>query len=180
MCVLYPALLRNVFVQLAVDEHYRARWSDHIHAEWMRALRRDRPDVTRDQVERIRVLMDRALPEALVQGYEDRIEDVVLPDPDDRHVVAAAVHGGASFIVTSNLRDFPADSLAEYGIAAVHPDDFLLIMLEADRRSTLASLRTVRRRLRRPPLGPTEFIERLARQGLERAAHRLRSLTAGI
>jgi PIN domain len=64
--------------------------------------------------------------DCLVTGYEDLIPALDLPDPDDRHVLAAAIRGRADVIVTCNLADFQADQLAHYGIEARHPDDFLL------------------------------------------------------
>ncbi len=73
--------------------------------------------------------MDREFPEAVVAGYEPFVGELTLPDPDDRHVLAVAVCGGADEIVTFNTRDFPADRLAPLGLAATHPDDFLLRLL---------------------------------------------------
>jgi len=63
--------------------------------------------------------------DSLITGFEHLIASIVLPDADDRHVVAAAIHGGASLIVTFNLKDFPPDRLDPYNLAAQHPDDFI-------------------------------------------------------
>ena len=70
------------------------------------------PDLSRGNLERTRQLMEQALPDALVTGYEHLIDSIELPDRDDRHVLAAAVRCGASVIVTLNLGDFPSESLA--------------------------------------------------------------------
>jgi hypothetical protein len=69
--------------------------------------------------------MDRAVPDCLVTGYEPLIEGLTLPDPNDRHILAAAIRCGAQIIVTLNLKDFPADVLDPYGVEAMHPDEFL-------------------------------------------------------
>ena len=70
--------------------------------------------------------MNAAIPDALVTGYEHLIDDLELPDPDDRHVLAAAIHADAEVIVTRNLKDFPDDRLKPYGVEAQNPDDFVL------------------------------------------------------
>lgn len=73
------------------------------------------------------MLMDRHASDALVSGFEDLIEGLHLPDPNDRHVLAAAIRGKADVIVTANLRDFPANVLGQFGIEPQHPDAFILI-----------------------------------------------------
>lgn len=123
-CVLYPAPLRDLLMQLALTDLFKARWTDQIHQEWIEALlRRDKYD--RKVLERTRELMDASVRDAKVSGYEALIEALVLPDPDDRHVLAAAIKAGANAIVTFNLKDFPSDVLSKYGIEAIHPDEFV-------------------------------------------------------
>ncbi|MDZ7844387.1 MAG: PIN domain-containing protein [Anaerolineales bacterium] len=84
-----------------------------------------RPELA-DAVERTRELMDRAVPDCLVEGYEPGVEGLRLPDPNDRHVLAAAICAGAQTIVTFNLKDFPSEALKPYGIEAIDPDTFVL------------------------------------------------------
>jgi len=110
--VLYPALLRNILMRLAIDDLYRAFWSQRIQDEWTQAILRDRPHLPRAQIERTRRLMEHSIDDAMVSGYEPLIETLTLPDADDRHVLAAAIHCGARVIVTANLRDFPNATLA--------------------------------------------------------------------
>src|SRR5438045_1156639 len=124
-CVLYPAPLRDLLLWLAVTGLYRPRWTEMIHQEWMENLLKARPDLLRDRLERTRDLMNQAVPDCLVLGHEGLINGLSLPDPHDRHVLAAAIHGGAEGIVTYNLADFPATALTAHGILAQHPDDFI-------------------------------------------------------
>jgi predicted nucleic acid-binding protein len=77
------------------------------------ALRRNHPDATAEKVNRLRDLVSKSVPDCLVAGYEPLIDGLKLPDPDDRHVLAAAIKAGAQVIVTANLKDYPADELRQ-------------------------------------------------------------------
>ena len=169
-CVLYPFQLRNLLIQCAVDRLVEARWSDDIHDEWIRNLAARTSGLTADRLERTRDLMKSVLPEAHVQGHHRLIPDIHLPDPTDRHVVAAAITGGASIIVTWNIRDFPADELARHGLVRKDPDTFLTELLLAAPEATIASVASARRNLRRTMPTVEEFLEALERQGLTRFA----------
>ncbi|MCA9419011.1 MAG: PIN domain-containing protein, partial [Candidatus Omnitrophica bacterium] len=102
-CVLYPAPVRDFLLQLSVTGLFRARWTKDIHNEWIANLLESRPDLNLKQLERTRDLMNLAVPDSLVTGYESHIPSLDLPDPDDRHVLAAAIEGNAETIVTFNL-----------------------------------------------------------------------------
>ena len=103
-CVLYPAPLRDLLMHLALSDLYRARWSEAIHDEWTRNVLLSRPDLAPAQLQRTRQLMNAHVRDCLVTDFEYLIPSLSLPDLDDRHVVAAAIHSGASLIVTFNLR----------------------------------------------------------------------------
>jgi hypothetical protein len=87
-CVLYPAPVRDVLMHLALADIYRARWTNAIHEEWIRSVLKNRPDLTRSQLERTRDLMNAHARDALIQDFEHLISSLSLPDPDDRHVLA--------------------------------------------------------------------------------------------
>ena len=84
-CVLYPAPLRNFLMWLGLSGRFRVRWSAQIHDEWKRNLLANRPDLTAEQLDRTSGLMDRAIPDALVTGYEPLVAGLKLPDPDCWH-----------------------------------------------------------------------------------------------
>ena len=118
--VLYPAPLRDLLLELAVSDLYRARWSARVHDEWTRALLRSRPDLTAARLERTRRLMDSHVHDVLVTGFEDLVPSLELPDPSDRHVLAAAIRAEADIIVTANLKDFPASSAWRVSVSNVN------------------------------------------------------------
>ena len=121
-CILYPFHLRNIVVQAAVDRLVEARWTDEIHDEWMRNLVANTPGLSIERLWVTRRLMNDALPVATVGGYAELIPAVNLPDPHDRHVVAADIAAGASVILTWNLRDIQVTVLKTHGLCARTPD----------------------------------------------------------
>ena len=165
-CVLYPAPLRDFLMWLALSGLYRARWTEQIHAEWKRNLLHNRPDMTREQLDRTSALMDRAVPDALVSGHEVLVDRLALPDPDDRHVLAAAVRCNASVIVTFNLKDFPAATLGPFGIEAMHPDVFVEDLIDLNQSAVLTAAQRQRRSLKHPPMDVDAYLDCLLRQGM--------------
>lgn len=178
--VLYPAQLRDVLMRLAVAGLVRAHWTDDIHDEWMRNVRDDHPDITQGHLERTRRLMERALPDARVTDYASRIPEIDLPDPDDRHVAAAAVKIDADVIVTFNLPDFPAEALAPFGVEAISPDSLFLSLIEEHPSSVIQVAHDHRTSLRNPPKSPSEYIDLLGKCGLQRAADWLSNRKAAL
>lgn len=165
-CVFYPAPLRDLLMELAITDLFRARWSPTIHDEWIDNLARDRPDIPRPRLEAMRAKVDHCVRDCLVTGYEDLIPSLSLPDPGDRHVLAAAIKARADVIVTNNLRDFPIAILGRYGIEAQSPDDFIANLLDLNAGSVVAAVKQVRQRLKKPPRTAEEYLVTLVRQGL--------------
>ena len=91
---------------------------------------------------------------------------VILPDLNDRHVLAAAIHCGATVIVTFNQRDFPADELASYGVESQHPDEFVENLFDLDAPAVVAAAQRQRAQLKNPPIDVDRYREILFRQGL--------------
>jgi hypothetical protein len=164
--VLYPAPLRDILLQLAVADLFRAKWTVDIHREWIEALLEREPHRDRAALERTRDLMDRATRDCLVTGYEALVPSLELPDPNDRHVLAAAIVGRCDVIVTQNLKDFPLDVLAPYEIETQHPDDFLSNHLNLYPGPFCEAVRKVRARLKNPSYSADEYLNILTRQGL--------------
>lgn len=178
-CVLYPAPLRDLLLRLARTNLFRARWSEQIHDEWIRGVLRSRPDL-HDRLDRTRRMMDQAVDDCLVTGYEALSPTLSLPDPDDRHVLAAAIVGRADVIVTFNLKDFPAATLALYGIEAQHPDTFIRHVLDLEEAVAVAAVKQQRASLRNPPKTVEEFLDILAQQSLPETVTFLRAWSSLI
>ncbi len=171
--LLYPFQLRNLLVQFGVDSVIAPRWTAHINEEWVSNL----VEAGRAPRERLLLtieLMNSALPEAEVQGWEVHMQGLTLPDPDDRHVLAAALASGAKKILTMNLRDFPTSAVAPHGVAAVHPDSFLCGLHDADPELIRASTEAAHANLSRSTPSFTDYLDMLERQGLPKLTSRLR------
>jgi hypothetical protein len=175
-CVLYPAPLRDLLMHLAMTDLYRPKWTNEIHEEWIRNVLANRPDLTRIQLERTRELMNSNVRDCLVEGYEKLIPALSLPDPNDRHVLAAAIRSSSSVIVTYNLKDFPDKAIKEFGIAAQHPDDFLIHLLDLAPDLVCAAAQRQRLSLKRPPMSIKEYLNCLARQSLPKSVEKLKEL----
>ncbi len=157
-CVLYPAPLRDLLIELATKGVFRGRWTDRIHDEWIRNLLKNRPDLKNDQLERTRKLMNERVLDCLVYDYEDLMKSIILPDQQDAHVLAAAIKAQAQIIVTSNIKDFPAEILNKYEIEAQHPDTFLRHQLDLKLSVFLSSVKNIRQRLKKPPTSANQYL----------------------
>ena len=171
--VLYPSLLRDLLIRIAVAGAVRARWTDLILDEVFRNLRADRPDLDSGLLIRTRSLMNDAIRDVLVSDFEHLIDELQLPDENDRHVLAAAVHAHAEVIVTFNLKDFPDDALRARGVVAQHPDAFLTERFDEDPAVVTEALDRISAATRNPHRTVAELVRRLQASGLPMLADRL-------
>ena len=171
--MLYPAPLRDLLMHLALSDLFRAKWTEAIHDEWMRNVLINRSDLSREQLERTRDLMNKHGGDCLVKDYEDLISVLSLPDPNDRHVLAASICASASVIVTYNLKDFPPKNIKQYGVEAQHPDDFILHLLDLSPLVVCATIKRLREGLRNPPLDAQSYLKILERLLLTRTVIKL-------
>ena len=123
-CVLFPTVTRETVVGAAAAGGFVPLWSARILEEGARATRRlpeGAEAVARGEI----ALLRAAWPEAEVAVDAGLVETLSLPDPADRHVLAAAIAGGADVLLTRNRSDFPTRTLARHGITLREPDGFL-------------------------------------------------------
>jgi predicted nucleic acid-binding protein len=172
-CVLYPFLLRDLLLQLALTDLFRAKWTDRIHDEWIGSLLEKRPELA-EQLERTRSLMNCSVRDCLVTGYEQIEQSLELPDAKDRHVLAAAIVGHAQVIVTFNLKDFPDEKLKPFGIEAQHPDEFITNLMDLSPQMVCASAKKCRARLKKPMFDVEQYLDALAHRQLTNTVSILR------
>lgn len=160
--VLHRAPVRDLLVRLAVRPrlNLRARWSERILDEMVDSVVRRRPELA-DRLPRTRQLMTDAVPDCIVSGWEPLVGELQLPDPDDRHVLAAAIVAGAELIVTYNVTDFPAAVLAPHDVEAIHPDDFLASLVDLNPAVVVQVLNEQVGALNNPPATLEALLEEL-------------------
>lgn len=172
--VLYPSTLRDVLIRLAQAGLFQAKWTDEILDETFGNLKENRPDLDAYKLDRTRTLMNASVRDCLVTGYEPLIAAMSLPDPDDRHVLAAAIRCKAQVIVTQNLSDFPEEHLAPWDVEAKHPDDFLVDQFHLDAVVLHKAIQAIADTWTNPPGTAHDVLDSLERSGLLQAAAMLR------
>ena len=172
-CVLYPAPLRDLLMHLSLTDLFQAKWTDEIHDEWIRNVLKNRPDLTKQQLERTRNLMNLHTRDCLVEGYQKLIPKLQLPDENDRHILAAAIRAKASVIVTYNLSDFPSSLLKEYGIIAQHPDLFIIQLIHLAPSMVCTAIKRLRLSLKNPSKTVNEYLSILEKQRLNKTINEL-------
>lgn len=168
--VLYSAQLRDIHLQLARDSVYEVKWTLTILSELRDALLRQAPSVSHARLEYLFATMNRSFPDARISGIEKLVQSIHLPDPDDRHVLAAAIVGKCDTLVTQNIRHFPDDYLSSFGIRVSSPDDFLAALLITRPKRFCASVRSVLSRLDEPSYTFNEYLAQLRQNGLIQTA----------
>ncbi|UIJ35129.1 PIN domain-containing protein [Allobranchiibius sp. GilTou73] len=163
-CALFGGTLNDTFLRLAELGAYQILWSDGVLTELERNLAdRVGPEGARRRVSAMRA----AFPDAAVADYED-LAHAMTCEPKDRHVLAAAVRGHAEVLITFNIKDFPASSLAPHAVTVVHPDDFLLDQLDLHPARVGAALIGQVLDANRPPLTMSRLLGILGRSDVPR------------
>lgn len=172
--VIHPIEVRDLLFWFAHYDLYTPKWSKHIFDEWANLM--IRKELSLEEVEKRINNVNLAFPDACVQNYEPLIETLVLPDPKDRHVLAAAIKTNANLIVTNNLKDFPNDYLAGFGLVAKGPDDFATDLIDLNYERAVQAFREMVLNRRNPNLDEYEILDRLRNSGLKDTANFLHSL----
>jgi predicted nucleic acid-binding protein len=160
---------------LAMSGLFRARWSPDIHREWMAAVA-DKHGIDIAALEPRREAMDASVLDSCVTGYESLIPLLTLPDPNDRHVLAAAIRCGADAIVTFNERDFPVAVVEEFGIHVRHPDDFILDVHGLHQSALIEAAKIDLAHYADPPLNVYAYIDGLRRSKVPKTADYLEKM----
>ncbi|WP_295015394.1 PIN domain-containing protein [uncultured Micrococcus sp.] len=177
-CVLVPIAQADTLLYMAEAGLYRPLWSKRILEETIRALETIHPDMKESGAARHRTaVMNQAFDDACVEGWEELLSAISLPDENDRHVVAAAIQGRADLIVTANLKDFPEDVLGQFNLEAQHPDEFFVNQLDLDAGQVMRSLQVQAAATRNPALTVADILASLERCDAWRFAEAARAQT---
>lgn len=171
--IFFHMWMLDPMLTLADEGLFEPLWSDAIMQEAARHLPEVWKEASGTQISTFLAMVNEAYPYAQVPDWSDRMEGLELPDPDDRHVLAAAIAAEANGIVTLNLADFPQSSTSRYGITAEHPDDFLCRMYDSAPQKAGAAIRRMTENKKHPPRTLAEEYAGLDRAGLHRFAHRI-------
>lgn len=178
-CSLAGALKRNLLLTLAEVGFYRLRWSARILDETEQAvteiLSRKGVADPHGRAASARRQMEQAFAEAMVDAYEPFLPTIHgLPDPNDAHVVAAALQVRAHVIVTDNERDFPPATLKPLGLATASTDEFLAHTIELNEGAAIGAIRRMRERFRRPDMDAEALLLRIEANELPTTANLLK------
>lgn len=174
-CVLFPVAVADSLMSLATAGLFAAKWTQRIEQEWITNLEELRP-MLKGRLETRRDGMREAVPDWEVNeaAWTPLVGNMKLPDPNDQHVLAAAIAGHADCIVTANLRDFPAEIASQYGIEVIHPDRFIINQWDLDHIATMTAFKGMRARWKNPKATPENFAQALERNSLPVTAQRIR------
>lgn len=159
-CVLHQARTRDLLLQFAVDGFYQAKWSTRIEQEFIRSLETKRPDLVA-RLGNLTTQMRSAIPDWESSSSRELESNLKLTDPGDRHVLGAAIGCEAKHLVTWNRKHFSDAEAANFGVEINDPDLFLTTLLQTNFTMGLSSIRTIRARLKNPPLTALAYCESL-------------------
>lgn len=165
-CVLYPAPLRDLLMHLSLTDLYSAKWSNDIHNEWIRNVLKNRSDLSEEKLFQIRDLMNENVRDCIVDDYHPIISTLNLPDTNDHHVLAVAIKSFASIIVTYNLKDFPKHILDQYAVEALHPDDFIMHLIDLNPGVVCSYVKKHKESLKNPPYSVERYLDNLKKHQL--------------
>lgn len=172
--VIYPIDIRDLLFWFASYDLYTPKWSKHIFDEWISVMKRK--GVPDKEIRKRVANANAAFPDALVKNYEPLIDALKLPDMDDCHVLAAAIKTNANIIVTNNLKDFPEDYLATYGLSAKKADDFITDIIDLNQEQAVQAFMMLVQHKGNPDLNQFEVLDRYRKIGLIDTANYLHSL----
>lgn len=172
--VIYPVISRDILFWFAHYDLYTPKWSKHIFDEWKVVMTRKglTDEIALKRIEKANL----AFPDTLVQNYDGLINQVILPDEKDRHVLAAAIKTNANVIVTNNTKDFPEDYLASFGIEIKRTDDFLTDIIDLNPDQAVTAFKEMVLNKKNPPLDEYAVLNQLRKIGLKDTANYLHAL----
>lgn len=180
-CVLYQLAIADSLMSIAVTGLFAAKWTQKIEEEWIKSLEKNRPDLKGKLATR-RDSMREAVPDWEISeaAWNAVARSLTLPDPNDVHVLAAAIAGHADCIVTRNQQDFPASIMDVHGIEILDPDEFIINQWDLENVPVMAAFKGMRARRKKPTESVEDFALTLEKNGLPATAEKIREAAALI
>jgi predicted nucleic acid-binding protein len=175
-CVLYPAPVRDILLSLAAEGLFKPKWTQEIQNEWVKNLLKNRTDLNESSLDYTINAMNNAFPDANVTHYESLIPALILPDLNDRHVLACAIRSKADLITTFNLKDFPKHQLKHFDLDVQHPDELISNLVELNEINSCLAFSKMVDRLKNPTKSVDQVLENLRNLGLKTSVNKLEKL----
>ncbi|WP_439488730.1 PIN domain-containing protein [Algoriphagus sp.] len=172
--VIYPIDIRDLLFWFASYDLFTPKWSKQIFSEWENVMKRK--GIPEEEIKKRLNKAQLAFPDALVDNYEPLVSSLELPDQKDRHVLAAAIKTNANIIVTNNMKDFPKEYLASFGLSAKTADDFITDTIDLNTDLALEAFRALVLNRTNPNLDEYEILDRFRKNGLIDSADYLHAL----
>lgn len=172
--VMYPLWIRDLLLWFAHYDLFTPKWSKHIFDEWLDVMLRK--EISEKEAQKRINFVTEAFPDAFVENYEPLIGTLDLPDEKDKHVLAAAIKTNANLIVTNNLKHFPKEYLAGYGLSAKTVDDFFTDIIDLNQKTSLKAFRDLVLNKKNPPLDEYEVLDIFRSNGLKDTADYIHTL----
>ena len=172
--VIYPLWIRDLLLWFAHYDLFTPKWSQHIFDEWIEVMKRK--GVSEEEIAIRTSNVNRAFPEAMVINYEPLIKTLSLPDLKDKHILAAAIKTNANLIVTNNLKDFPKDYLAGFGLSVKDADDFLTDIIDLNHETSLKAFKDMVLNKKKPAYDDYQVLDFLRSNGLPDTANYIHAL----
>lgn len=172
--IIFPIVIRDLLFWFAFYELYTPKWSKNIFDEWERVMieRGVGKEMAKKQVNRANL----AFPDAMVMGYEELMVKLNLPDENDKHVLAAAIKANADIIITNNIKDFPQQYIASFGLNVINADDFLTEIIDLNHDLALKAFKEMVSHKKKPEMNEFQVLKMLENNGLINTADYLKSL----
>lgn len=172
--VIYPIEIRDLLFWFAYYDLFTPKWSKHIFKEWEEVM--VRKGVSLEDAKKRSHKANLAFPDAFVENYENLIPNLHLPDKDDCHVLAAAIKTNANVIVTNNIKDFPKEYLAQFGISVKTADDFIADIIDLNNEIALQAFLELVLNRKNPNLDAYQVLDNFRKNLLKNSADYLHSL----
>ncbi len=172
--VVYPVIIRDILFWFAHYDLYTPKWSEHIFDEWKKVM--IEKNVSEEEASKRISRANAAFPDALVKNYKGLIDQLILPDKDDRHILAAAIKTNANLIVTNNIKHFPQEYLQSFSLNAKTADDFLTDIIDINQEQAVAAFKEMVLNKKNPKQDEFEVLNLLRNCGLNDTANYLHAL----